>query len=159
MIDIETQRRVEQFLLAEAKLLDDGEFESWLDLYAPDGIYWIPSQPKQTDTKNVASIIYEDRAILSIRVQRLLEARALVLTPMPQTIHLLGNIEVSETAEQALRASAAFICVQQRAEEQKMFSGRQTVDLQREGDGFRIVLKRIDLLNAGGVLPLITIPF
>jgi benzoate/toluate 1,2-dioxygenase beta subunit len=159
MVDIETQRRVEQFLFSEAKLLDDGDFESWLGLYAPNAIYWIPSQPNQTDPKNVASIIYEDHAILSIRVQRLLEARALVLTPMPQTTHLLGNIEISEASEQTLRACATFVCIQHQAEDQKLFSGRQAIDLQREGDGFRITQKRVDLLNAGGVLPLITIPF
>ena len=66
-------------------------------LYAPQGIYWMPSQPDQTDPLNVASIIYEDHAILSIRVQRLLEARALVLTPMPRTTHLVSNIEVHES--------------------------------------------------------------
>ena len=84
----ETQREIELFLLREAKLLDTGEFEAWLALYAPDGIYWMPSQPGQTDAKGVASIIYEDYAILAIRVRRLLEARALVLTPMPRTTRL-----------------------------------------------------------------------
>ena len=82
MLPYEIQREVELFLLREAKLLDAGAFESWLSLYAPEGIYWMPSQPGQTDPKGVASIIYEDHAILAIRVRRLQEARALVLTPM-----------------------------------------------------------------------------
>ena len=47
----ETQREIELFLLREAKLLDTGEFEAWLALYAPDGIYWMPSQPGQTDAE------------------------------------------------------------------------------------------------------------
>ena len=89
MLDYETQRRIELFLFEEARLLDAGQFEEWLKLYEPHGIYWMPSQPGQTDPLNVASIIYEDHAILSIRVQRLLEARALVLTPMPRTTHLV----------------------------------------------------------------------
>ena len=85
MLDYQTQRRIELFLFEEAKLLDSGEFEAWLKLYEPHGIYWMPSQRGQTDPVNVASIIYEDHAILSMRVQRLLEARALVLTPMHRT--------------------------------------------------------------------------
>ncbi len=56
----------------------------------------MPSQPGQTDPLGVASIMYEDHAILSMRVQRLLEARALVLTPMPRTTHLVSNIEVED---------------------------------------------------------------
>ena len=82
ILSYETQREVELFLLNEAKLLDAGEFEAWLELYEPAGIYWMPSQPGQTDANNVASIMYEDHAILAIRVRRLLEARALVLTPI-----------------------------------------------------------------------------
>ena len=62
----------------------------------------MPSQPGQTDPLNVASIVYEDHAILSIRVQRLLEARALVLTPMPRTTHLVSNIEAQEAEERRI---------------------------------------------------------
>jgi 3-phenylpropionate/cinnamic acid dioxygenase small subunit len=47
----ETQHEIELFLLREAKLLDTGEFEAWLALYAPQGIYWMPSQPGQMDPK------------------------------------------------------------------------------------------------------------
>src|SRR5690606_19668980 len=72
MLPYQTMREIELFVLNEARLLDEGEFEAWLDLYAPQGIYWMPSKPGQTDPLNVASIIYEDHAILAIRVQRLL---------------------------------------------------------------------------------------
>ena len=56
--------------------------------------------------------MYEDHAILSIRVQRLLEARALVLTPMPRTTHLVSNIEVRKPKATTFTAQAAFICVE-----------------------------------------------
>ena len=163
MVDMDLRTRVEAFLFKEARLLDTGDFAGWLALYEPEGIYWMPSQPGQTEPKNVASIIYEDHAILSIRVQRLFEARALVLTPMPQTTHMLSNIEV-ETGEDGaddgiVRAQAAFFCMQYQANDQKIFAGRQSFELKPEGDSFRILLKRTDLLNAGGTLPLITIPF
>src|ERR1700690_3540370 len=108
----EIQREIELFLLREAKLLDSGEFEAWLALYAPQGIYWMPSQPGQTDPKGVASIIYEDHAILAIRVRRLLEARALVLTPMPRTTHLISNIEVTANAGGEFSAEAAIMCTE-----------------------------------------------
>jgi benzoate/toluate 1,2-dioxygenase subunit beta len=158
MLDYETQRRIELFLFEEAKLLDSRQFEAWLKLYEPQGIYWMPSQPGQTDPLNVASIIYEDHAILSIRVQRLLEARALVLTPMPQTMHLVSNIEVEQTGDAEFTAQAAFINVECQAEKQKMYAGRQTHRLISAEDSFRIALKRIDLLNCDGILAPMTIP-
>jgi benzoate/toluate 1,2-dioxygenase beta subunit len=155
----ETQREVELFLLREAKLLDAGAFESWLSLYAPDGIYWMPSQPGQTDPKGVASIIYEDHAILAIRIRRLLEARALVLTPMPRTTHLISNIEVvrGETNDQ-FTAEAAFICVEHQGEEQRLYSGRQIHHLVRADGSFRIALKRVMLVDCDDRHQAMTIP-
>jgi benzoate/toluate 1,2-dioxygenase subunit beta len=153
------EREVELFLLREAKLLDAGEFESWLSLYAPQGIYWMPSRPGQTDPKGVASIIYEDHAILAIRVRRLLEARALVLTPMPRTTHLISNIEVAvgENSDQ-FTAEAAFICVEHQGEQQRLYSGRQAHQLVRANGSFRIALKRVMLVDCDGRHPAMTIP-
>jgi benzoate/toluate 1,2-dioxygenase beta subunit len=158
MLPYETARRIELFLFEEARLLDSGQFEDWLKLYEPEGIYWMPSQPGQTDPLNVASIIYEDHAILAIRVQRLLEARALVLTPMPHTTHLLGNIEAQETNDGEFAASAAFICVEHQGERQKTYSGRHTYHLARQDDSFRIKLKRVALMNSDGVHSPMSVP-
>ncbi len=154
----DTTREVEAFILREARLLDRGEFEAWLELYAPQGIYWMPSQPHQNDPLGVPSIMYEDHAILSMRVQRLLEARALVLTPMPRTTHLVSNIEVEDTEAGDISAQAAFICVEHQGERQRMFSGRHAYQLARENGSFRIKMKRVDLLNCDGVHAPITIP-
>ncbi len=158
MLDYETQRRIELFLFEEARLLDGGDFEAWLKLYAPQGVYWMPSQRGQTDPLNVASIIYEDHAILSIRVQRLLEERALVLTPMPHTTHLLSNIEAERTGDDAFTAHAAFVGIEYQAGKQKIYSGRQTYHLMAIERSFRIAMKRVDLLNCDGVHAPMTIP-
>jgi benzoate/toluate 1,2-dioxygenase beta subunit len=153
-----TQREIELFLLREARLLDAGEFEAWLALYAPEGIYWMPSQPGQTDPKGVASIIYEDHAILAIRVRRLLEARALVLTPMPRTTHLISNIEVARGAAGEFTAEAAFMCIEHQGDRQRLYAGRHTHHLIRHNGSFRIALKLVALANCDGRLAPMTIP-
>jgi len=84
-------------------------------------------------------------------VQRLLEARALVLTPMPFTTHLVGNVEAEETADGEFKVGAAFICVEHQAETQKVYSGRHTYQLTRHNDSFRIKMKRVALVNCDGV--------
>lgn len=154
----ETQRDVELFLLREAKLLDTGEFEAWLALYAPHGIYWMPSKPGQTDRKGVASIIYEDYAILAIRVRRLLEARALVLTPMPRTTYLVSNIEVNAGADGAFTADAAFMCIEHQGDLQRVYSGRHSHELVPQNGSFRIALKRVELIDCDGKHSPMTIP-
>src|SRR5262249_54993509 len=104
------------------------------------------------------SIVYEDHAILAIRVQRLLEARALVLTPMPRTTHLVGNIEAQETADGEFTASAAFICVEHQADRQRIYSGRHSYQLARRDDSFRIKMKRVALMNSDGVHAPMAVP-
>jgi benzoate/toluate 1,2-dioxygenase beta subunit len=160
MLPYEIAREIELFILKEARLLDEGAFEAWLDLYAPQGIYWMPSKPGQTDPLNVASIIYEDHAILAIRVQRLLEARALVLTPMPRTVHIVSNIEVlSGAAEsQDFEVGAAFLCTEIQGDRERIYTGRQVHHISRKDDSFRIRRKRVALMNCDGVHAPITIP-
>ena len=160
MLPYETLREIELFILKEARLLDEGQFEAWLDLYAPQGIYWMPSKPGQTDPLNAASIIYEDHAILAIRVQRLLEARALVLTPMPRTVHLVSNIEVfkGDADSTDFEVGAAFLCTELQGERQRIYAGRQIHHIAREDDSFRIRRKHVALTNCDGVHAPMTIP-
>ncbi len=160
MLPYETLRQIELFILKEARLLDEGAFEAWLDLYAPEGVYWMPSKPGQTDPLNVASIIYEDHAILAIRVQRLLEARALVLTPMPRTVHIVSNIEVlsGDADSQDFEVGAAFLCTEIQGDRQRIYTGRQVHHISREGESFRIRRKRVALMNSDGVHSPMTIP-
>lgn len=158
MLDYQTMRRIESFLHDEAKLLDGGDFEGWLKLYEPQGIYWMPSQPGQSDPLNVASIIYEDHGILSIRVQRLLEERALVLTPMPRTTHLVSNIEARREDSGDYTVQAAFVCIEHQADKQRIYSGRHTYHLVPVDDSFRIRLKRVDLVNCDGTHVPMAIP-
>jgi len=158
MLDQQTQRQIELFVFEEARLLDAGRFEEWLKLYEPQGIYWMPSQPEQTDPLNVASIMYEDHAILSIRVQRLLEARALVLTPMPRTTHLVSNIEAQEGDGGEFSVDAAFMCIEHQADRQRIYSGRHAYRLERRDDSFRIKLKRVALMNCDGVHSPMAVP-
>lgn len=160
MLPYETFREIEQFLFREARLLDEGEFKAWLELYAPDGIYWIPSKPNQTDPLGVASIIYEDHGILLIRVDRLLEARALVLTPMPRTVHLVSNIEIlkGEKDSTEFEVGAAFFCTEIQGGKQRFYAGRQIHHIARHGDSFRILRKRVALANCDGIHVPMTIP-
>ena len=102
--------------------------------------------------------MYEDHAILSIRVQRLLEARALVLTPMPRTTHMVGNIEVLEGDDGEFTVGAAFICIEHQAERQRIYSGRHAYRLAPRGRTFRIKMKRVALMNCDGVHSPMAVP-
>ena len=43
MVDAcDVQREVEQFLFRQAELLDAKHWQAWIDLFADDGVYWMP---------------------------------------------------------------------------------------------------------------------
>ena len=42
-------RAVEQFLYLEAMYLDRKLYDEWLDLFAEDGLYWVPAAPDQQE--------------------------------------------------------------------------------------------------------------
>jgi benzoate/toluate 1,2-dioxygenase beta subunit len=152
-------RDATRLLHREARLLDAGRFEEWLDLFTPDGIYWIPSRWDQSDPRGVASIIYEDRAILALRVQRLGAARAHALSPMPRTTHLIGNVELVDDApgESAAGVDCALIVVEHRGDRQRIYSGRCRYALRRVDGSLRIARKRVDLADCDAILAPISI--
>jgi benzoate/toluate 1,2-dioxygenase subunit beta len=143
----------------EARLLDEARFEDWLDLFTQDGVYWVPSRRGQTDPRGIASIIYEDRGILALRVRRLTEARAHALSPMPRTTHLIGNIELIEAAADAGSAviASALIVAEHQGGRQRIFSGRCRHTLARHDGALMIAEKRVDLVDCDAVLAPISI--
>lgn len=158
-LDPDLKHRVETFLFEEARRLDEGRFEDWLDLYAEDCLYWVPSQPGQDDPLTTASIMYEDMAVLEMRVRRLGHPRAYAVDPAPRTTHLVGNVVVEDARDDRVAASSVLVMTEFRGEAMTTYSGRAQHDLRPEGDGFLIVRKRIDLINCDGVHGVITVPF
>src|ERR1700687_816578 len=82
--------RCEQFLLHEARLLDDGKFDDWLALCTAQAWYWVPSEPDQADPVETVSLIYDDRRLLETRVRRLASPRLYSPGPPPGTRRMTG---------------------------------------------------------------------
>jgi ethylbenzene dioxygenase subunit beta len=145
--DAELCHRVQQFLFLEAELLDDRRFDEWLDLFEPDGEYWVPMAWNQPDPLQHISLIYENLDVLKMRMQRLKELAALSQRPFSRTCHHVSNVTVRTSDDRSVSARAALIVVEYRRNEQRTFAGYSRHTLSRDGDKFRIRAKRVDLLN------------
>lgn len=148
---------VERFLIHEASLLDDQRFDDWFGLFDDDGQYWIPSVPGQSDPQGQASIIFEDRTVLRMRIRRLMHPRAWSLQPLPRTSHLLGNITVKPWND-GVEATATLQVAAYRNGDRAHYDGQQTMRLRRAGDDYRIALKRLDLIDCEGVHSVMAVP-
>ena len=144
---------VEAFVLREARLLDEQRYAEWLDLFAEDAVYWIPTRPNQQSPQEALSIIYEPKSLLSMRVERLSRREMHVQTPPSRTVHHVSAIEVNGD-----EAHSALIVAEWRTGESRFFAGRVTHKLRKESGALRIVLKRVDLIDGEAPHRAIAVP-
>jgi 3-phenylpropionate/cinnamic acid dioxygenase small subunit len=151
---------IEQFLMQEARLLDERLFREWMELFADDGTYWVPAVPDQKSPFDQASLFYDDRDLMRTRVERLEHPRIHVQTPPSRTAHLVGNVLIEEVdaAKNEIVVGSTVIMVEYRDEAQRVFAGHQHHRLRRDGTGFRIVQKRVDLINCDSAFEPMAVP-
>lgn len=99
---------VRDFLYREARFLDDGQWDQWLELYAADATFWMPAwDDNDTLTEDpqseISLIWYGNRGGLEDRIFRIKTERSSATIPDTRTSHNLGNIEIVEqSADQCL---------------------------------------------------------
>ncbi len=147
-----------EFVLAEAQALDEARYDDWLALFAEDAHYWVPLDgARQTDAQHHASIAYEDRLLLALRIERLKNPRAHSQRPASTGQHVLQPPRVERIDHDAndYRLRTPFVYVEARGEQQTLLAGTCRHHLVRADGALKIALKRVDLVNAGAAHPAI----
>src|SRR5579863_5017205 len=152
-------RRCEQFLLHEARLLDEAKFDEWLALFTPEAWYWVPSEPDQADPVETVSLIYDDRRLLETRVRRLSSPRMYSQEPRSRTSRIVANVTIEEAAKNACTIRSKFMMIEYRREQQRLFGGTAMHRLVQADSRIMIAWKRVDLVNCDAPMDGITIPF
>ena len=150
----------EQFLLLEARLLDEARFDEWLALFTPEASYWVPSEPGQADPLETVSLIYDDRRLLETRVRRLASPRIYSQEPRSRTSRIVTNVTIEDDADAATTlVRSKFVLIEFRRNEQRLFGGTAFHRLTVTGGAIRIASKRVDLVNCDAPLDGIVVPF
>lgn len=138
----------------EARLLDERRYDDWVALFAEDARYWVPVSPAMQSPREGPSHFHDDIQVMRVRTHRLANPRAFGAEPPPRTAHIISGITVAEAGEMIIVGSSQIMLEYRNRDgfeaDSRVFGGRVTHHLRREGDGFRIVMKRIDLVNAEG---------
>ena len=104
-VELELQHEIEQFLYHEAALLADREYRDWLDLFAPDIHYWMPTRynrlrrelHREFSEPDETAFFDEDMDSLNRRLVRLETGMAWAEDPPSRTRHLFTNVRVIPT--------------------------------------------------------------
>jgi 3-phenylpropionate/cinnamic acid dioxygenase small subunit len=116
----ELHHQIEDFLLREADLLDDRQFEQWLDLLTEDMRYWVPIQRnvkfgswdnELTRAGSEINWFDEGKETLTLRVKQLMSGQHWSEEPISRTTHIVTNIRlVSSTPSAQAPAEVAVTC-------------------------------------------------
>lgn len=148
-ISRDTQHAVEQFLFRQAELLDTKRWQDYIDLFTPDGIYWMPPDPSHTTWEGMSAIFAEDKNLMTVRVNRVLHPDAWSQRPQWGTNHVVGNVMIeSEKPNGDVVARSRFHMMELRRDDVRHFAGSYVHHLSRTKNGYRIKLQRVDMTNA-----------
>ncbi|HEY3115805.1 MAG TPA: 3-phenylpropionate/cinnamic acid dioxygenase subunit beta [Chloroflexota bacterium] len=154
MVSAELQHEVEQFLYAEASLLDEHRFRDWLDLWTQDAHYWMPlritvgaDQTGQEWTQaHENSYFDDDKPMLEQRVAKLETGFAWSEDPPSRTRRLLSNVRVREEGPGQIIASCNFIVYRNRlATDEDWWVGRREDTLRQDDGEWKISERKIFL--------------
>jgi 3-phenylpropionate/cinnamic acid dioxygenase small subunit len=138
---------ISQFLFREARYADDHRYEDWEALWADDGVYWIPANGDDIDPEKQMSIIYDNRSRISLRVRQLLTGKRHTQEPRSRLRRIVGDIELVKVNGCELHIACNTMIFESALRGDVIWASRNEFLLRRDGDDFRIVRKKVALVN------------
>jgi ethylbenzene dioxygenase subunit beta len=149
-VDMPMERwlQLQQFIYHEARLLDERRWAEWLALWTEDGMYWVPQQQGQPSPYDHISLAWEDKMLREVRVRRLQNPRNWSQQPPTQASRLVGNLSVEGSdAGGNLVLRSVFQMTEWRRKDTRQLAGHYLHKLAPEGTGWRLRMKRVQLVN------------
>ena len=142
-----TDQELIDFVVREARLLDEERYEDWLALFTADGRYWMPLEPGQTEEKLVTSLLYEDMILLTTRVRRLTGKLTYSQQPKSRGVHILQlpAVDSMDEAANVYHVRRSSLSDPAWTKRRCMLVGWTTPESGE--DGLRIKMKRVELVN------------
>lgn len=154
---LDLMREIEDFLYAEADLLDERNYDAWLDLLADDIVYWMPMRKNvsfedrdmETTAEDDMAWFHDDKETLIKRVRQLQTGIHWADEPISRVSHLITNIRMAAPVTslcegEKLTTKCRFIVYRNRLEtETDILVGRREDTLVRTGGAFKIARRKI----------------
>jgi benzoate/toluate 1,2-dioxygenase beta subunit len=150
---IVTIEEVQAFLYAEARALDDRDWDAWLACYAPQATFHMPAwddddtltEDPQTE---ISLIYYGSKQGLEDRVFRIRTERSSATSlPEPRTSHNISNVEIVEQGEGYAKIRFNWLNLSFRYKTTDSYFGTSHYTLGTSGDELQITAKKVVLKN------------
>jgi p-cumate 2,3-dioxygenase beta subunit len=148
-----SRAEVEDFLFEEADLLDDWQLRQWLDLFDPNGTYYVPSTDRPDgDQTTTLFLIADDMARLRSRVTQLLSGATWAENPQSRTRHLISNVQIKGVEDGVIDVTANFVIYRMRFQNIDPYIGKYFYKLIQR-DGHLKILERRAILDLEALRP------
>lgn len=151
-MNLQLLQDVTAFIWQEGDMLDHGEYDAWLKLWAEKGTYIIPIDPKQTDFENSLNYAYDDHHMRELRVQRLTGGESISTSPQPRTVRGISRFRVLFDDGMNVTVRCAQHLREFRKDSLKHYSMDLVYELVRAEGSFKIQRKLISLINSDDTL-------
>jgi 3-phenylpropionate/cinnamic acid dioxygenase small subunit len=133
-----TDHRAAAVLLQETRALDARDYETWLSLYAPRSVYWVPLYDHVGDPRTEPAIHFDDRRRLGDRVALIRTGHLHAQTPPSMTSRIVANLECRASDEYAADIHSTLVIHEQRLGHRQLYAGRQIHRLERINGSWKI---------------------
>ncbi|UPK32681.1 aromatic-ring-hydroxylating dioxygenase subunit beta [Bradyrhizobium sp. 186] len=149
-----TRSDVEDFLFAEADLLDQWRLPEWLTLFTADAKYEVPCTDLPADASPDTNLFYiaDDRIRLGERVKRLMKRTAHAEFPHSKTSRMVGNVRIRSRSDDEMEVTCVFQTLRTKDGTTDLYFGTSNYRLTTDSDGLRIKEKRC-ILGSEGLRP------
>ena len=142
---LRTRMEVEDFLFHEAALLDEWRLDEWVELFADDAHYIVPSTDAPQGTESDSLVLLTDDVFrIRARVTRLNSRRAHREFPWSRTRRIISNVRILEDRGEEVDIAANFAVYRIR-KDLNVYVGRYLYTLVRTGHSFLIRNRRAEL--------------
>jgi benzoate/toluate 1,2-dioxygenase beta subunit len=144
---------VQTFLYAEARALDDREWDAWLACYAPDATFHMPAWDDddlltEDPQREISLIYYGSKQGLEDRVFRIRTERSSATSlPEPRTSHNISNVEIVEETAGQLKVRFNWFNLSYRYKTTDTYFGTSYYTIDTSGECWLIKTKKVVFKN------------
>lgn len=154
-------REIEEFLYAEADLLDDRQFEAWLDLLTDDIRYWMPMRrnvkfddQESENTRELQDMNWfdEGKETLTQRVRQILTGVHWAEEPLSRVSHMVSNVRLLQATPEEVQVKCRFLIYRNRQQDETDFFVGKREDTLRKVEGEWKIARRKIILDQNVLL-------
>lgn len=101
--------RAIQLIWKEATLLDAKDYKAWESMYTDDARYVIPIDPDTEDFEASLNMVYDDRRMRRLRVERLLQGYSPSAVAAARTVRIVSRFTVEHVGDETVTVRSAQI--------------------------------------------------